>query len=159
MIDLAPGSRDGWCTPSWLTDLLPLVDLDPCSNAQSTVRAKTAYSLDAGQDGLALPWFGLVYVNGPFSDLLPWATKLHAEIRNIHGAAFLVNTDSSTAWWRALARLLTWRFDFNRRIQFAPPPGVTPSTNSKPQTLLMTETFWRECDEGLAQYGVLWRRM
>lgn len=150
--------RDGWCTPKWLTDLLPHVDLDPCSNDRSTVRAKVAYSLETNQNGLELPWFGLTFVNGPFSDLLPWAEKLQCEIRHIYGAAFLVNTDSSTQWWRLLARLLPCRFDFSKRIQFDPPPGVQPSGNSKPQTLLCTETFWRECDEGLAALGVLWRR-
>lgn len=158
MIDLAPGTRDGWNTPSWLCDLLPNVDVDPASNPRSNIKARVTYSLEAGQDGLAEKWFGLVWVNPPFSNILPWADKLHAEIRHIHGAGFLVNTDSSTQWWRALIKLLPWRFDFSKRIQFSPPPGVQPSTNSKPQTLLCTETFWRECDEGLAQHGTLWRR-
>lgn len=42
-----------------MTDLLPEVDLDPCSNPQSTVRLARpgkALSLEAGEDGLAHPW-------------------------------------------------------------------------------------------------------
>jgi hypothetical protein len=32
--------RDSWATPPWLTELLPEVDLDPCSNNRSTVKAR-----------------------------------------------------------------------------------------------------------------------
>lgn len=151
-------TRDGWCTPQWLCDLLPEVDIDPASNARSTIRAKIACDLHRGDDGLVIGWHGLVWVNGPFSDLMPWVEKLHREIRNIYGAGFLVNADHSTTWFRVLSRLLPLRFDFSKRIQFVPPPGVTASTNSKPQTLLMTETFWAECHEDLRQHGTLWRR-
>lgn len=150
--------RDSYCTPKWLTDLLPLVDLDPASNQRSTVRAVDSCSIDRGEDGLLVSWFGLVFVNGPFSDLMPWAQKLAAEYRNIRGAGFLVNADPSTAWWKILRRYLPLRFDFDKRIQFEPPPGVVPSSNSKPQALLCNEPFWVECDERLYQHGTLWRR-
>ena len=131
--------RDSWCTPQWLTKLLPVVDLDPCSNERSTVKARTAYRLDRGEDGLALPWVGSIFVNPPFSNILPWAQKLNAE--PVVGAAFLVNVDPSTAWWHELTKRLRYALFFRRRIQFAPPGGVKPSTNSKPQALLMDPAF------------------
>lgn len=81
--------RDCWATPKWLTDLLPSVDLDPCSNAQSTVRALRTYDLSRDEDGLRLPWFGSVYVNPPYSDVTPWADKLHNE-DDVEAAAFLM---------------------------------------------------------------------
>ncbi len=152
-------TRDGWCTPSWLTNALPDVDLDPCSNHRSTVRAGETYSIESGLDGLELPWFGLVFVNGPYSNLLPWARKLVAERENVTGAGFLVNTDSSTMWWRVLTGVLPVRLDFAARVRFTPPHGVRESTNNRPQTLLMDEMFWSECDQAaLLARGTLWRQ-
>jgi hypothetical protein len=147
--------RDSWATPAWLTALLPEVDLDPCSNEHSTVRARKTYRLDRGEDGLVLPWVGSVYVNAPFSDIMPWAVKAGHEVRR--GCGFLVNVDSSTAWWRELTSFLPYIFLFDRRIQFVPPPGITPSTNSKPQALLCNWEFWMGCDVALRDRGSLWR--
>lgn len=156
----AESDRDSWTTPKWLTDLLPIVDLDPCSNERSTVRHSISYRLSNEADnGLTKDWHGLVFVNPPYSAILPWAQKLAAEYRHIRGVGFLVNADSSTAWWRILRRYLPIRLDFDKRIQFEPPPGVAVSSNSKPQTLLMTESFLVECDERLMQHGTLWRRL
>lgn len=164
-------SRDAWCTPAWLTALLPLVDLDPCSNGRSTVRARRTYAMERGEDGLALPWFGMVFVNPPYSDVMPWAGRLAKVYRGgwdamkwptmdgASSAAFLVNADPSTKWWHTLRSVLPLRFDFNRRIQFVPPPGIKQSSNSKPQALLCDEQFWKACNPGLAQHGTLWRRV
>jgi hypothetical protein len=151
--------RDSWCTPPWLTELLPLVDLDPCSNPRSTVRSRRVYDLARHEDGLALPWFGAVFVNPPYSSVLPWAMKMQREYQRVTSAAFLVNADPSTRWWHVLRSIFPLRFDFNRRIQFVPPPGVKQSSNSKPQALLCDEQFWRACDSRLAQHGTLWRRV
>jgi len=148
--------RDAWATPAWLTALLPHVDLDPCSNPFSTVKSSRTYSLEAGQDGLALPWDGSVYVNPPFSNILPWAYKLGE-----HGcdapAAFLVNADHSTLWWRELTVSLDHALMFRKRIQFNPPPGIKPSTNNKAQALLMNEPFLALCQPALFSLGALWQ--
>ena len=152
------GNRDAWCTPEWLTRLLPFVDLDPCSNPRSTVRAHKTYSLEAGQDGLVLPWFGLVFVNGPYSKLLPWAEKLAAE-GAVTGAGFLVNADHSPGWWHVLKNRLRLRFDFDDRLEFDPPPGIESSRNDKPQSLLMDDAFWTKCRQSdLRALGTLWRQ-
>lgn len=166
--------RDSWCTPEWLTALLPKVALDPCSNARSTVNASLHISLDpipadgrnnhhAGfvgrweqGDGLAEKWTNRsVFVNPPFSDILPWAQKLAAST-DITAAAFLVNVDTSTAWWKALAARLPYGLFFHKRLQFSPPPGVKASTNSKPQALLMDRPFLLACKPELLAYGTLW---
>ncbi len=152
------GNRDAYCTPSAITALLPEVDLDPCSNPRSTVRARRTYSLEAGQDGLALPWSGLIYANVPYSAPLPWAEKHDHERGELTGAGFLVNADHSPAWWRLLRKHLTIRLDFDERIEFDPPPGVESSKNDRPQTLLMDEPFWAACNQrGLLELGALWR--
>lgn len=153
------GDRDAYCTPPEITALLPAVDLDPCSNPRSTVRAKTTYSLEAKQDGLTLPWFGLVYANVPYSAPLPWAEKLSAEWANLTGAGFLVNADHSPKWWHVLKQALPIRLDFDERIEFSAPPGVPASKNDRPQTLLMDAAFWAACDQpALLALGTLWRQ-
>lgn len=155
------GDRDAYCTPTEITALLPEVDLDPCSNPRSTVRARQSLSLEANQDGLEMPWFGLVYCNPPYSAPLPWAEKLALERGQegrVRGAGFLVNADHSPRWWRVLTGQLALRLDFNERLEFVPPPGIEPSKNDRPQTLLMDEAFWAVCDQrGLLALGTLWR--
>ena len=47
-------ASDNWCTPTWFTDMLPPVDLDPFSNAHATVDADTKWTLEAGDNGEGL---------------------------------------------------------------------------------------------------------
>lgn len=166
---LPPGAdpdRDCWCTPSWLTDLLPAADVDPASNPRSTVRSRHSYQLERGQNGLELPWFGLVWCNPPYSNILPWAEKLAYEKQPwavraappLTGAGFLVNADHSTRWWKRLVQMLPHRLDFDQRIQFKAPPGADASTNNKPQSLLMDDGFLAACSGDLLACGTLWRR-
>jgi hypothetical protein len=147
--------RDSWSTPSDLTALLPAVDLDPCSNSRSTVRAARTYDLARGEDGLVLPWAGVTFVNGPFSNLGPWAAKLLAS-PDVTAAAFLVNVDTSTVWWSLLRSRLPVALMFHKRIQFTAPEGVKSSTNNKPQALLMDGPFLARCSPDLLALGDVW---
>lgn len=147
--------RDSWCTPPWLTDLLPEVDLDPCSNNRSTVKARQTYDLSRHEDGLKLEWAGRVFCNCPYGNPLPWAQKLDASPL-VTACAFLINADPSTKWWRLLASRLTHALFFTKRIQFVPPPGAVPSTNSKPQALLMDSAFLAMCSPRLLSTGAIW---
>jgi len=118
---------DSYCTPSWLTAMLPQVDLDPCSNPRSTVRAKRTYSLEKKLDGLKLPWNGSVFLNFPYSDPLPWIMKLNEDLLagRCTEAIVLCKLDSSTEWWQVLTGFEQpelWTFD--KRIQFDEPPAL-----------------------------------
>ncbi len=121
---------DSTCTPQWLTDMLPTVDFDPCSNSRSTVRAAHAMSLENGDDGLAASWNGAGFQNNPFSSPMAWMTKARHEILigNCTGLIVLCKLDPGTAWWRVICDALTgtspelWHFD--RRIQYAEHPDV-----------------------------------
>jgi hypothetical protein len=118
---------DSYTTPQWLTAMLPPVDLDPCSNPRSTVRARRTYSLEKKLDGLKLSWAGSVFLNWPYSDPLPWAAKLAQELLSgrCTEAIVLCKLDSSTEWWQVLTGFEQpelWTFD--RRIQFDEPPEL-----------------------------------
>jgi len=153
-------NRDAWCTPEPIVILLPReLDLDPCSNPYSLVRAKVKCSLESGRCGLKEKWFGMMYANIPFSEPLPWFEKLVAEYRNLRGAGFMVNTDQSTKWWKLGISVLLERLDFGERLEFKPPPGVKASKNDRPQTLLMDEAFRRACNPKLLELGTHWKRV
>lgn len=118
---------DSYCTPAWLTGLLPMVDLDPASNPRSTVRARRAYSLERGLNGLTMAWTGSVFLNWPYSDPLPWAQKLAEEVEagRCTEALVLCKLDPSTEWWRVVMGIGSpdlWIFD--RRIQFDEPQAL-----------------------------------
>jgi hypothetical protein len=153
------GDRDSYCTPEVITRALPVVDFDPCSNSRSTVRARRAYLLENGENGLEVEWVGAGFWNVPFSAPLPWAKKFDREHGAITMAGWLVNADHSPAWWHLLKAYLPIRLDFDERLEFVPPPGVEPSKNDRPQTLLMDAAFWAGCDQdALLAMGTVWIR-
>lgn len=64
-------------TAQWLG-----IDLDPCWDPESDVKAKQVYDIRQGQDGLVLPWHGRVWCNPPYSMPEPWLARAAQ-----HGAA------------------------------------------------------------------------
>lgn len=152
-------ARDSFCTPQHVADVLPHHDWDPCSNPYSHVRADNTCMLERGEDGLSddVDWFGVLYCNGPFSNLLPFVEKLRRSPR-VTAAAFMVNTDNSTAWWKRLTEQLDSIFLFDRRIPFQPYPGITTTTNNKPQALIGSRHYFELCAPGLFELGSIYER-
>jgi hypothetical protein len=108
-------STDAQCTPRDLAHDLGEFDLDVCSNARSHIRARASYVLERGQDGLALPWTGLVWCNGPYSDPLPWCRRLR---QHDAGWVALWKLDTTTKWWSELmASGASWA-PFRKRLAF-----------------------------------------
>lgn len=138
-------STDEWCTPAWLAALLGEFDLDPCSNDRSHVRAGVRLSLEQGHDGLTAPWFGSVFVNGPYSDPLPWCRRL----RDHRGPwCALWKLDPTTRWWATLMEANPTVAPFRKRLKFE---GEQSMTANFPSVLVYSA--WRPCTE-LAQH--LW---
>ncbi len=135
------GLRDSWCTPRRITRRLPEVDLDPCSNPRSTVKAKRTCMLERGENGLLESWEELsVFVNPPWSDPLPFAIKAW----EADSFCFLVKEDPTTEWWSKLTAFPCYRFSFNFRVPFEPPEDVEESTNEHPSCLICCPKFFRE---------------
>lgn len=88
-------------TPRWLLEgLNARFDLDPCSpkaHSPSKDYCNSFYSFENGQDGLALPWNGFVFLNPPWARgaKRQWIQKLYdhgngiALVRSGTDAAFL----------------------------------------------------------------------
>lgn len=82
---------DDWATPGWLYDRLDRefhFDFDPCP-------------LDAGFDGLKIPWFGSVFANPPYSKVGEFLAKAREELSagRAHTVVFLVFANTDTQWF------------------------------------------------------------
>ncbi len=165
--------RDCWNTPKWLTALLPRVTLDPCSNPFSSVLALRHVMLEPVTtendpdpsgwaksqhweqgDGLAVSWKNRsVFVNPPYSKILPWAVKAW----EARAFIFLVNNVTTTKWYRELlAAGGSYKFEFDKRLKFEPPPRIQPSSNSRDQVLICNREGWQMIGDRLNGYGRWW---
>jgi hypothetical protein len=95
------GASDEWFTPPEIFDALGLVfDLDPCQPEQGraflSVPCRNFFTV--AEDGLAQPWYGLVWLNPPFGGRnghVPWLRRF---MDHGNGIA-LVAARTSAAWF------------------------------------------------------------
>jgi len=85
---------DDYYTSRWIFNGLGLqFDLDPCSPIEGgVVPAKSKYTIE--DDGLAQPWFGLVFMNPPYSKPTPWVDRF---LSHANGIALVPFTNGR--WW------------------------------------------------------------
>lgn len=148
--------RDTWTTPRLIADAVGAWDLDPCSNPRSVMRAARTFSLERGQNGLALAKFinrsARVWVNPPYSDVMPWVLAYgHTRF------CFLVKFDPSTKWCaELLTRTDVVLFPKGERVAFDPPPGVpNPGGNQFPHGLFYARR--EDVTDAIRNICYLWR--
>ena len=99
-------THHGWETPTAILETLYAVfgkfDLDPCSprRTRPPVRAKVHYT--AEDDGLSLPWHGVVFVNPPYGRELPrWVAKARSEVerKSAKVVVALIPARTDTHYW------------------------------------------------------------
>lgn len=135
-------------TPEWYTppqivaavvDFYDAIDLDPCAEGgePKTVPALRHYTL--ADDGLALPWFGRVYLNPPYGDAIPpWIAKLDACYRagGIEAGIALVPARTDTAWfdplWAHTICFVRGRLKFGGAADSAPFPSALVYLGTEP---------------------------
>ena len=133
--ELHGNKNDDWYTPSQYIEaarkVMGSIDLDPasCHDAQQTVRAKQYYVYKSEDDnGLTKPWSGNVWINPPFSNVLPFAEKLIShlvESGEVTQAIVLTNNNTDTLWWHKMAELATGVCFTKGRISFYDTYGET----------------------------------
>jgi len=105
-----------WYTPAYIFDLLGLTfDLDVCAPQGGVpwIPAKKYYALP--QDGLELPWDGLVWCNPPYGKETPkWLAKMNTERNGI--ALVFARTD--TKWFHDYLAKADCLLFLKGRIQF-----------------------------------------
>jgi hypothetical protein len=83
-VPMLADSTDAQCTPRDLALDLGTFGIDPCSNPRSHIAAIMKCMLERGEDGLAHSWLDdeseplSAFVNGPYSNPLPWCERLRA---------------------------------------------------------------------------------
>lgn len=105
-------------TPEWVWRALGTIDLDPCAG-QDTRIGRVNYALERFENGLALPWFGFVYCNPPFSEKALWAKKMVE-----HGNGLLILPERGSApWFGPLAKLAGQYWVMGQKINFVGGPS------------------------------------
>ena len=126
---------DGWCTPEPSAKVLGHFSCDPCSNSRSHIRADVRYSLEDGQDGLTRGWGYSVFVNGPYSDPMPWCRRL---AKHDGPAVALWKLDPTTRWFAVLVEAgFVWRA-FRDRLALER-PDKPPITANFPSVLMFRD--------------------
>lgn len=122
-----------WLTPMHILKPLGPFDLDPCGR-EDWPTATTRYCLP--QDGLALPWFGRVWLNPPYSANVigTWLERLADHGRGI--AMIFARTDTeaffSGVWERAHACLF-----LRGRVYFHHADGTVAKDNGGAPSVLI----------------------
>lgn len=129
-------STDEWSTPPEFVTALETrygaFDLDPCCRPET---AKGVYYFTREQDGLAQPWWGLVWVNPPYSDPKAWIRKAIAEVQRDPQTRviMLLPAATDTGWFHDLVlahgdiELLRGRIKF---LGWAGVPVGSPTSGS-----------------------------
>jgi len=106
---------DAWYTPPWIFDGLGVTfDLDVSAPTEPLAWLPARERYTVADDGLALPWHGLVWCNPPYSEPAPWCRKWAQ-----HPDGFLlIRSDLSTSGPFAATSAATSIYVPAKRIQF-----------------------------------------
>lgn len=123
------GTTDVWLTPPHIIKAVGPFDLDPCAAPEPRpwLTAARHYDITKGQDGLTLPWSGMVWCNPPFGpDAGDWL-----ELAANHGATVaLVLARTETEWFFKTAWERAGGLFFLRgRLHFHYPNGERAAQN------------------------------
>lgn len=135
-------------TPAWLFDMMGLTfDLDVAAPTEqvSAVPALAAYTVE--DDGMALPWFGRVWMNPPYSDTSRWVDRF---IEHGHGVALVPHSRSGwhSRLWASSAVLVDPNQPGGPMFQFV--------VNGKPTNVYMPvvlAAFGDECIAAVKRVG------
>lgn len=148
---------DSWCSPPVVADPLAQffhgpVDVDPCSNSNSIIQSRVAYTAA----GLHLPWKlkrpvdRSAWENPPYSKGSLWAPKAVTELvlENVHELVRLVMVSTSTTWWgQQCGTVPVW---VNDRPRTARNPRIMFTQRLK---FIGDKTFGARFDTALVYYG------
>ena len=111
-----PAQRnDRWLTPPDVVAALGHFDLDPCG-APGHVLADETYLLEDGQDGLALPWHGRVFMNPPYGRIMrQWVERL---VEHGVGTALIPVATGTKLWQEVVWREASAIHFYRHRIKF-----------------------------------------
>ena len=107
---------DAWYTPAWVFEGMGIeFDLDVASPAEPPpwIPAKRAFTV--ADDGLTMPWVGVVWCNPPYSNPAPWCRKW---AEHEPGGCILLRADLSTSGIHAALSTSSTIYAPAKRLQF-----------------------------------------
>lgn len=142
-------THQAWETPAALLKALASVfgrfDLDPCAARKSRNRVRARVHFTPEDDGLSLPWHGVVFVNPPYGRTLGlWVAKARREVEEgrVKTVVALLPARPDTAYWhehvagRAVVYFLRGRLRFSDGEQAAPFPSALVVWGAEPEIIL-----------------------
>lgn len=149
LFDVGPAdvadTKDDWYTPPWLFTAAGIIfDLDvaaPVDPSRRTCPAR-AY-LTPVENGLAVPWSGIIWCNPPYSNIGPWVTRFAAA--GIHGMMLVPAVRSN---WIKILTKTSDAIDLVLTCAFGRPDGSMARPG--PVALLLA-TRGDECTAALAR--------
>jgi site-specific DNA-methyltransferase (adenine-specific) len=94
--------KDEWETPDCLFKKYDAkfggFALDAAANLRN-FKCTHFYSLEAGQDGLSLPWLSPTWVNPPFSEIGKWVKKASDEASRGITSVMLIKSSTGASYW------------------------------------------------------------
>lgn len=126
---------DIWLTPENVVKAVGPFDLDPCAAPapRPWATAKVHYDVTQGQDGLALPWDGMVWLNPPYSDVEAWVRKL---ADHGHGVALTFARTSSEWFAKEVFDRAAGLYFLQPHLYFHTPDGRRASHNGGAPSVL-----------------------
>jgi hypothetical protein len=124
MCPIRKGKSTTWITPQWLIDIIGKSDLDPCGflgpNGEPFVETAEAYfTLQEGDDGLKLDWFGSIFCNPPYDKNKQWLRRCY-EHHKLTGedVIVLIFSRTSTGYFQEYASRATALKFIGKRLKF-----------------------------------------
>jgi len=127
-----PTKSNEWYTPALYIEaarkVMGTIDLDPASCADANQTVKALYYYTQAENGLAHRWYGNVWCNPPYTQVVPghssikaWVSKAHRLYQEgaIEQCILLIPNDTSTKWFEWL-----WEYPIcfpPKRIKFLIP--------------------------------------
>lgn len=150
----AVAENDTWLTPPELIAALGKFGLDVCCPEKMPWEtAKRMICLP--EDGLAAKWRGRVWCNPPFSNIAPWAERMHA-----HGSGILLcparSTDSK--WGQAVLQSADAVLFQKGRPLFHFQDGTKSSGKWSPHMLCAYGEKCRHAAQSFKRRSLSWRR-
>lgn len=148
-----------WYTPGWVTaaarQVMGTIDLDPASSAVANRAVGAQHIYTAQDDGLALAWFGNVWMNHPFGkgNNRAWIGKLVAEYQSgrVQQACCITYASTSERWFQPL---LDYPICFiNGRVNYLQPDGKPGGGVSKGSCVTYFGTNVRRFTQVFGAYG------
>lgn len=133
MADLKESDR--YFSPAWLIDAaieqFGTIDLDPCHDPDPAclIKATKVYDIRKGEDGLVQPWAGKVYLNPPYSSVLPWVIRAAQHAQAGGEVLALINASTDTAAWQSYVLVHGEVCLLSKRVAFGKPGSMKTTPN------------------------------